>query len=55
MSALVRPGKNGIAVKVDNRPLIVKWPNDWGYGVCGGIYRDSKLPYYAIGEVYGQK
>lgn len=36
-------GRNTIAVQVDNRPLTVKWPNDWGYGVFGGIHRDVTL------------
>lgn len=40
VSHLIRNGKNTLAVKVDNRPLITKWPNDWGYGVFGGIHRD---------------
>lgn len=43
VSALVHSGKNCIAVQVDNRPLMVKWPNDWGYGVYGGIHRDVFL------------
>jgi len=43
VSDLVKPGKNTIAVQVDNRPIIVKWPNDWGYGVYGGIHRDVFL------------
>lgn len=47
ISGLVQPGKNTIAVQVDNRPTEVKWPNDWGYGVYGGIHRDVFV------EVYG--
>ncbi len=39
-------GKNSIAVSVDNRPLIVKWPNDWGYLVFGGIHRDVFIDIY---------
>ena len=46
ISALVQPGKNAIAVQVDNRPTEVKWPNDWGYGVYGGIHRDVFVEVY---------
>lgn len=46
ISGLVQPGKNAIAVQVDNRPTVVKWPNDWGYGVYGGIHRDVFVEVY---------
>ena len=46
ISSLVKKGKNCIAVCVDNRPIIVKWPNDWGYGVFGGIHRDVFIEVY---------
>jgi len=46
ISKLVKVGKNTIAVQVDNRPLVVKWPNDWGYGVYGGIHRDIFIEVY---------
>ena len=46
VSSLLRSGKNVLAVKVDNRPLITKWPNDWGYGVFGGIHRDVFIELY---------
>ncbi len=39
----LQEGENFIAVSVDNRPLIVKWPNDWGYMNFGGIHRDVAL------------
>ena len=40
ISKYLQKGTNCIAIEVDNRPHIVKWPNDWGYGVFGGIHRD---------------
>lgn len=43
VTGFLRNGKNHIAVSVDNRPLIVKWPNDWGYFNYGGIHRDVTL------------
>lgn len=46
ISSFLRHGKNSIAVMVDNRPTEVKWPNDWGYGVFGGIHRDVFLELY---------
>lgn len=46
ISAFLRRGKNAIAVMVDNRPTEVKWPNDWGYGVFGGIHRDVFIELY---------
>jgi len=52
ISALVQEGKNFIAVQVDNRPIIVKWPNDWGYGVFGGIHRDVFVEVYSESSVY---
>ena len=52
VSALVRGGRNCIAVQVDNRPLMVKWPTDWGYGVYGGIHRDVYLELYQGGFLY---
>ena len=39
----LQPGKNALTIQVDNRPTEVKWPNDWGYGVYGGIHRDVFL------------
>ena len=46
ISAFLKRGKNAIAVMVDNRPTEVKWPNDWGYGVFGGIHRDVFIELY---------
>lgn len=46
ISAFLRCGKNSVAVMVDNRPTEVKWPNDWGYGVFGGIHRDVFIELY---------
>lgn len=46
ISSFLRTGKNYIAVQVDNRPTEVKWPNDWGYGVFGGIHRDVFIELY---------
>lgn len=46
VSSFLRQGKNSVAVKVDNRPTEVKWPNDWGYGVFGGIHRDVFIELY---------
>lgn len=46
VSAFVQKGKNALAVEVDNRPLLTKWPNDWGYGVFGGIHREVTLEMY---------
>ena len=42
----LQEGQNMVAVSVDNRPIIVKWPNDWGYAVYGGIHRDVFLEIY---------
>ncbi len=36
-------GVNHLAVRVDNRPLLVKWPHDWGYFNFGGIHGDVTL------------
>ncbi len=43
VSDMLRAGENFIAVRVDNRPLIMKWPNDWGYFNYGGIHRGVSL------------
>lgn len=43
ITPLLHEGVNAIAVEVDNRPLVTKWPNDWGYGVFGGIHREVFL------------
>lgn len=43
VTSLVHEGVNAIAVEVDNRAHITKWPNDWGYGVYGGIHREVTL------------
>ncbi len=40
---VIKPGKNHIAVKVDNRALITKWPPCLGYFNYGGIHRDVAL------------
>ena len=45
-------GVNVIAIQVDNRPTVVKWPNDWGYGVYGGIHRDIFIELYCGDAVY---
>jgi len=47
ISQYLHSGTNAIAVEVDNRPIIVKWPNDWGYGVYGGIHRDVFVEVYS--------
>lgn len=39
-------GTNSIAVEVDNRAHITKWPNDWGYVVYSGIHRDCFIEVY---------
>lgn len=52
ISKLVKNGKNAVAIKVDNRPTEVKWPNDWGYGVYGGIHRDVFVEVYDSEYVY---
>ncbi|NLD87109.1 MAG: hypothetical protein GX633_02470, partial [Clostridiales bacterium] len=46
ISKHIKPGKNFIAVMVDNRSLITKWPNDRGYFSYGGIHRDVYLELY---------
>ncbi len=46
ISKFVEIGNNSVAVRIDNRPIIVKWPNDWGYGVYGGIHRDVFVEVY---------
>ncbi len=43
VSALVRPGENAIAVRVDNRSLNMKLPPVLGYFNYGGIHRDVTL------------
>ena len=43
VTGLIQEGENFIAVMVDNRPLITKWPNDRGYFSYGGIHRDVFL------------
>ncbi len=43
----VREGENFLAVRVDNRALITKWPNDRGYFAYGGIHRDVTLELYS--------
>ena len=52
VSKYLKQGKNYIAVQVDNRPTEVKWPNDWGYGVFGGIHRDVYLEIFDKDSVY---
>lgn len=39
----LKPGRNHIAVQVDNRSLITKWPPCLGYFNYGGIHRDVTL------------
>ena len=46
ITSFLKNGRNYIAVMVDNRPTEVKWPNDWGYGVFGGIHRDVFIELY---------
>ncbi len=48
VTSVLKEGTNSIAVQVDNRGAFVKWPNDWGYGVYGGIHRDVFI------ELYGE-
>ena len=43
VTGLLREGENFIAVRVDNRALLMKWPNDRGYFAYGGIHRDVML------------
>lgn len=52
ISKYLQKGTNSIAVQVDNRPLVVKWPNDWGYGVYGGIHRDVFVEAYKDDCIY---
>ena len=52
VSPYVQAGINAIAIQVDNRPTVVKWPNDWGYGVYGGIHRDIFLEIYQDSYLY---
>lgn len=47
VSEFVTEGKNHIAVSVDNRPLLIKWPDDWGYFNYGGIHRSVNLELYS--------
>lgn len=43
VTGILRSGINHLAVMVDNRPLIVKWPHDWGYMNYGGIHGSVML------------
>lgn len=43
VTGLLKEGENFMAVMVDNRALITKWPNDRGYFAYGGIHRDVLL------------
>lgn len=43
VTGLLRNGNNVIAVMVDNRAMMTKWPNDRGYFNYGGIHRDVSL------------
>ncbi len=52
ISKFLIEGKNSISIEVDNRPTVVKWPNDWGYGVFGGIHRDIFVNVYESEYVY---
>lgn len=52
ISKFLKQGSNFISVQVDNRPTEVKWPNDWGYGVFGGIHRDVYIEVFDKDSVY---
>ena len=43
VSKVLKPGRNVIAVRVDNRATTIKWPPVLGYFNYGGIHRDVKL------------
>jgi beta-glucuronidase len=43
VGARLRPGRNHIAVMVDNRATTIKWPPCLGYFNYGGIHRDVRL------------
>lgn len=43
ITPFIKKGTNCLAICVDNRPLIVKWPHDWGYFNFGGIYGSVDL------------
>ena len=43
VSAAIQPGKNHIAVRVDNRAATIKWPPCLGYFNYGGIHRSVTL------------
>ncbi len=43
ITKFIKQGTNCLALCVDNRPLIVKWPHDWGYFNFGGIHGSVSL------------